>query len=152
MRTTSPRAHRLCNVFQRLRAHIFESNVHLAADLSMSIIGNADATGLCNSLKAGSDIDAVTKNITVIENDVTDVNADAELNFDVLRYRGVLLRHTPLDLNRTTYRINSASKLDQHSIAGGLDDAAAMYGDGGIDEGLSGRLEPGKRPFFVQPH
>jgi hypothetical protein len=27
-----------------------------------------------------------------------------------------------------------------------------MLGDGWIDEGLSDRLEPGKRSFFVDPH
>lgn len=35
-----------------------------------------------------------------------------------------------------------------HSVASGLDDAATTGGDGGIDEGLPDRLEPGQRAFL----
>ena len=48
--------------------------------------------------------------------------------------------------------IDGAGELDQHAVAGGLDDAAPMVGDGGIDEGLSDRLQPGQRAFLVDTH
>jgi hypothetical protein len=57
-----------------------------------------------------------------------------------------------LDFNRTAHRIHRAGEFDQHPVAGCFDDAAAMRSDGGIDEGFSDRLKPGKRPFLVQTH
>ncbi len=70
----------------------------------------------------------------------------------VLRYRRVLLGHAALNFDGTAYRIDGAGKLDQHAVAGGLDDAAAMLGDSGVNEGLSDRLEPSQRAFLVGPH
>ena len=55
-------------------------------------------------------------------------------------------------LQRRSDRIDDARELDQHAVAGRLDDAAAMRGDGGIDEVLPDRLEPGQRAFLVDAH
>ena len=57
-----------------------------------------------------------------------------------------------LHLDRAAHRIDDAGELDQQAVAGGLDDAAAMLGDLGIDERLSTGLEPGERAFLVGTH
>ena len=57
-----------------------------------------------------------------------------------------------MDFNGIAHGIDSAGKLDQHAVAGGLDDAPAMGGYGGINKGLSDRLEPGQRAFLVSAH
>ena len=70
----------------------------------------------------------------------------------VLRHVGILLGHAALDLDGASHRIDGAGELDQHAVAGGLDDASAMLGDGGIEKRLSGGLQAGQRAFFVHTH
>ena len=99
-----------------------------------------DATRLSNRFQPRGDVDAVTENIVIIDNDVTDVNADAKFDPLVLRQGGILLGHLALDIRRTAHRINGTGKLDQQPIASGLDDPSAMGGDRGIDKFSSNRL------------
>ena len=46
----------------------------------MSIIGNADATRFCDPLETHRNVDPVTKDIVLFDNNIADVNADAELD------------------------------------------------------------------------
>jgi hypothetical protein len=52
----------------------------------------------------------------------------------------------------TARSIDCAGKLHQHAVAGGFDDVAAMFGDGGIEERFPERLELRQRAFFVAAH
>ncbi len=65
---------------------------------------------------------------------------------------GVPLGHRLLHRDRAAHRIDDAGKLDQHAVAGGLDDAAAVLGDFRIDQLAAQRLEPFERAFLVRPH
>jgi hypothetical protein len=59
-----------------------------------------------------------------------------------------VLRH----LDRAAHRVDDARELDQHAVAGGLDDAPAMLGDLGINQFAPVRLQPRKGPFLVRTH
>src|ERR1035438_4838420 len=54
-----------------------------------------------------------------------------------------LLRHFPLNCNCARHGIDGACELDQHAVAGRLDDPALVRGDGGINEFASDHLEGG---------
>src|SRR5205823_2089326 len=43
-------------------------------------------------------------------------------------------------------------ELDQHAVAGGLDDAAAVLGYCGVDQVATMGFEPRERAFLVLPH
>ena len=148
----SPSPHRLGNVLESLRSHVVEGDIDLATDLSIGVIGQADPAGLGNALKASGDIDAVAEDIIVVDDDVSDVYPNAELDPEVLRHTVVLFSHAVLDSDRTARSIHRASEFNQHAVAGGFDDPAAMGGDGGVDEGRSNRFEPGQRAFLVDAH
>ena len=135
-----PCAHRLCNVLQGLLADVIEGDIDLAADLPVRIVGDADAAGLGDALEARGDIDAIAENIVVVDDDVADVNADAKFDPEFRRHVDVSMRHLLLDLHRTPRGIDGTGEFDQHAIAGGLDDAAAVGCDPGIDDRLSKRL------------
>ena len=147
-----PRPHRLSDVLEGLRSHIITGNLDLAPNLPIGVVRQADASRLGNALKPRGDIDAVAEDVVIINDDVPDVNADPKFDPLVLRYRRILLGHTALDFNGTAYRIHGARKLDQHAVAGGLDDPPAIVGDGGVNEGLPDSLEPGQRAFLVYAH
>src|ERR1700687_939280 len=83
--STTPRAHRLGNILQRLQTHIVEGNIDFAADLALGVIGDADASGFRDPFQTRGDVDAIAKNIVVVDDDVADVNADAEFDPDILR-------------------------------------------------------------------
>src|SRR4051794_888220 len=148
----APNTHWLGDILQRLRSQIVVDNIDLAANLPVGVIRDADATGFRDPLKARGNIDAIAKDIVVVDDDIADVDTDPEFNPDTLRDVGVLHGHAALDLNRAAGGIDGAGKLDQHSVAGSLDDATAMRGDYWIEQRLSERLQIGKRAFLVTSH
>ncbi len=63
-----------------------------------------------------------------------------------------MLGHATLNFDGTSRRIDGAGELDQHAVAGCLDDASAMLSDFGIDERFSESLEMSERAFLVGTH
>ena len=101
----------------------------------VGVFGQADRAGLRNALEPRGDIDAVAHEIAVaLLDDVADMDPDAEFDAPVLRQSGVALDEAVLDLDRAADRVYDAAKLDDASIAGALDDAPTMGGDGGVDQ------------------
>jgi hypothetical protein len=74
--------HRPCDVLQLPFASTLKNDVELAPNLSLRIIGDANATGTRQSLRTRSHIHSVTEDVTSIEDDVADIDAYAE--FDTL--------------------------------------------------------------------
>ena len=65
------------------------------------------------------------------------------------RHVGIALGHAALDFDRAAHGIDDAGELDQHAVAGGLDDTAGMLGDLGIDQFAAMRLQSRERAFLV---
>jgi hypothetical protein len=147
-----PGAHRFSDILQCLKAQITVDEVDLAADLPLCIIGDTDATRLRYSLEACRDVDAISKNIIVINDDVADVNADTEFDPAVRRHVGVVHGHTTLNLDGASRCIHCASEFDQHAVARGLHDATSVLDDLGINNGFSERLQIAERALFIGAH
>jgi hypothetical protein len=62
----------------------------------MSIVGDTDATRLCNCFQPRCDVDAIAENIAVIDDYVADMNADAKIDPLVLRQGLIILAHFAL--------------------------------------------------------
>ena len=123
-----PGLHRLDNILEGLWSHIVTDNVDLAPDLPKGIIRHADPARFGDALKAGSNVDAISEDVVVIDDDVPDVDAYPQLDPRILRHIGVLFGHGALDFNGTTDRIHGAGELNQQAVAGGFDDATSMGG------------------------
>src|SRR5258708_5962500 len=108
-----PRSHRFNNILQVLRTHIVKDDIDLPADLTLCVVRDANATRLRNPFKASGDVDAVAKDIVVIDDDVADVDADAKFDPLDLRHRSILLSHTALDLNGAAHRIYDTAELSE---------------------------------------
>ena len=54
-----------------------------------------------------------------------------------------------LHLDRAAHRVDHAAKLDEASVAGELDDAAMMGGDGRVDHIAAEAPKARKRPVLV---
>ena len=86
-------------------------------------------------LQSRGDIDAVAHQIAVaLLDDIAQMNADAELDAALGRQAGVALGHAVLHLDGAAHGVDHAAELDENAVAGALDDAPVMRGDGGIDQ------------------
>src|SRR6516165_6201005 len=102
-------------------------NLHrVCRDLSVCVIRDADAAWLSDTFEPRSNVHAIPEYVTILDDNVADMNADAEFDALVLRYSCITLHHAALDLNRTACSVHGTCKLNQYAIAGPLDDTAAM--------------------------
>ena len=58
------------------------------------------------------------------------MDADAELDAPVVRHAGIAFDEAVLQFDRAADRIHDTAELDDAAVAGALDDAAMMDGDG----------------------
>ena len=144
--------HRLRNVLELLLAHVADIKRELSFDLLIGVVGNADRAGAGQRLHPGGDIDSVTVDVALVDDDVTDIDADAELDPAIFGNGGVALRHGALDFHGAAHGIDRACKLDQRTVACRFDDTAAMLRDLGIDEFATVRLERCESAFLVNAH
>ena len=108
--------------------------------------------GCGDAFEARRDIHAVAEDVVALDDDVAEIDADAELDAPVLRHIGVALAHAALDLGGAGDRVHHARELHQHAVAGELDDAPLVLGDLGVDQLVAMRLERGKRAGLVSAH
>jgi len=118
----------------------------------VSIVGNANPTRLCDPFETHCNIDPITKDIVVFDDNIANVNADAKFDPFVLQDIGILFCHAALDFVGATYGIYDAPELNESSVPGILDDAPAMITDLGIKKLFSKSFELRQRAFFVDPY
>ena len=66
------------------------------------------------------------------------------------RHAGVAFDHGVLHLDRAAHRVDDAAELDDAAVAGALDDAAVMSGDGGVDQIAAQRAEAREDAVLVR--
>ena len=89
------------------------------------------------SVSLRSEVDTVAEDVVVVENDVAEIDADAEMDASLGSHAGVARGHLALHLDRTTNRVDHARKLAEQTIARRVDDATTVLLDLGV-----GNLSP----------
>src|SRR5260370_6048718 len=97
-------------------------------------------------------VDAIAENIAVVFDDVADMDAESKFDSLVNRHSGVSANHAVLDSDGAAHGCHRACKFDHHSVAGGLDDMAAMLLDAAVGEVPAMRLQLGKGAFLIGTH
>jgi hypothetical protein len=113
---------------------------------------DADASRFCQCFQPCCYIHAVAIDIAVLDDHVAEIDADAQFNAVVRRDTDVAFGHRLLHFDRAAHRIDDAGKFHQQAVASGLDDAAPVLGDLGINKLAAQRLEPFERAFLVRTH
>ena len=116
--------HRLDDILEPLGPEIVAGEFDLAADLPKGIIGKAETARLREPLQACCDVDAVAENIVVFDNDIADMETDAEFNPGLRQLAAVMRGHGALDVHGASRCIDRACELRQHAVADRLDDTA----------------------------
>ena len=108
--------------------------------------------GLRKRLHAGGDVDTVTVDVSLVDDDVADIDADAELDPAILRNGCIAFSHGTLDFHGATGCVDRTRKFDQSAVARGFDHTAAMFRNLGIDQFAAASLERCESTFLVSTH
>src|SRR4051794_2504299 len=120
-------ANRLVDVLELVITAIFESEIESIANLITHRARNHDPAGLRNALQTRGHIHAAAVDVSVLDDDVAEVYAHAELQVTLPLAKAALHFRSARD------RIHHARKLSQKSIAGQLHNPAAMLRDLSVD-------------------
>src|SRR5262249_11985023 len=133
--------HPSCDVLQLTLAHILKDHLDFPDGIFMDALRHANGAWFGQCLEARRDINAIAKDITVLNDDVALVEADAKLNTPILSFAQIALGNRALNLEGATQRRHRARELDQNAVTHELDDAALVLGDLGVDQLRAMRLE-----------
>ncbi len=117
------------DIFQRFLAEIDERDLDPPADVLMRRTGDQDAAGFADTLEPRSDIDALAENVLALNQDIAEMDADTVDDAPGFGNDGVAFNHQLLDCDRAFDRVDDGRKLQQQSVAHGLDDAPAPARD-----------------------
>jgi len=95
-------------MFFRFCGPMSSKRLDLAGDLTLPSSELQTPPGFRDAFQPRGDVDAIAKDIVVVDDDVADVNADAEFDSGVLRHIGILPGHAALELDRRARRIHRA--------------------------------------------
>ena len=124
-------------VLHRLGAAVLVFQADLVLDFVVNLAGDADAAGLAGAFQPRGDVDAGAVQIVAIDDDFAQVDAHPENHPGILGHMGVAPGHLPLDRHRAVDRVHGAGEFHQQAVAGGLENAAGVFGDGGVDQFLA---------------
>ena len=115
------------DVLEGLLAQVSELDANLTLNLIVSRRRDAGATGLRDAFEPSRDIDAITKNVITLDQDVTEVNPDPEQHPAISGHPFVPLVHRGLHCYRAFDCIDYRGKLKQHAVTRGLDETTSVF-------------------------
>jgi hypothetical protein len=138
-----------CDVLELLFTYVLEGDIKLVPNLAVSVIRDAYATGLRQSLQARRHIHAVAEDVPPIEDDVANIDADPELDAFLIWHLSITLGHPALDIKSAAHCVYYAAKLGQQPVPGVLDDPTTVFRNLRIDKNAKMGLKLDMRALFV---
>lgn len=132
-------------------AGVLEWNLDLAADLFVNRLRNTKPTLGGQTLQTGRDIDSVTKEVVLVDDDISEIDSDPEEHLAISRNIGVSALDLPLDVDGTSHRLHRAGKLGEDAVTGTTEDSAMMVSHELVDHAAVG-VEPADAFLFVRLH
>src|SRR5438128_2128552 len=80
-----------------------------------------DPAGLGQAFEPCRDIHTIAKDVAILDDDISNVDPDAELDAAVWRQRGIAIGQRCLQLGRATQRVDDAGEPDQKAVPGRFD-------------------------------
>src|SRR5271170_4303814 len=118
---------------------------------AVGVLGQTDRARFGDAFQPRGDVDAVAHQIAVaLLDDVAQMNADPEDDAAILGHAGVALDHGVLNFDGAAHGVDDAAELDDRAVAGALDDAPIVHGDGGVNQIAAQRPEPRQDAILVR--
>src|SRR5262245_23531111 len=140
------------NVFDDLLTHVLETETELVAHLIVHNTRNHDPSRISQSLEPCRHIHAITKNITAIDYNVANIDADSKLDTLVDRHIHIAISHSALNINGAAHGVDDTDEFDQNSIARCFDDTAPMFRDLWVYQFFAMSFEIVKSALFIAAH
>jgi hypothetical protein len=133
------------------RAEVGHGEIEPPLHLTVGVLGQTDPARRANALQTRGDVDAVAHQIAVgLLDHVAEMNANLEFDAALGRQAGVAFDEAVLHLDRAAHRVDHAAELDKAAVAGALDDAPVMRGDGRIDQIAAQPPQPRQGAILVR--
>ena len=137
------------DVLELLLALIDEADIEPAFGILLHAGRHADAARLGQALEAGGHVHAIAEDVVILDDDVADMHADAELDAPVLGHVGIAGDHPALHVDSAADGIDDAAELGQQPVARRLDQPSVMLGELGIEQKSAMGLQLPDRAFLV---
>jgi hypothetical protein len=112
---------------------------------------DANSTGLRKSLQPGRNVDGIAKEIVALDDDVADVDADAEPHLLGGRSARIFVGYGVLHRDGALHGIHGTGEISDEAIARRVEDPTAMRGDQAVDDDPV-RGEGVKGADLISPH
>ena len=132
-------------------ATVLKQDIKLTFNLFVGCTRETDTAWIGDPFQSCSDVDAIAKNVITVDDDIADVDTNAQLDTFVCGHCTVALVHTALNFERATRSLNDAGKLDQDAVAGPFDDAPPMFGNLWFPKFPPDCVDPRERAFSSAP-
>src|SRR6516162_11876369 len=141
----------MSDILHLLLAEIGEGQGQLRSDVISDSTGNANPTRLRKSLQPSRDIDGIAEKVVALNDDVADVDSNAEPHLLTGRSIRILFGYGLLHSDGTLQSIHATGEIGDEAVARRGEDPTAMRGDQGIDDGPVS-VEGAKRAYLILPH
>jgi hypothetical protein len=135
-----------------LLTHINRVKRELSPGLPVGIVGDTDAAGFRDAFQPRRDIDPITENVALIDDDIAEIDPDPELDDFVRWHRAVARGHAVLNCGGAAHGIDDACEFHEQAIACCFDDPAAILANFWIDKLAPVGLKLCERAFLVGSH
>ena len=142
----------LGDVLDQMFSEVLVGEVQLRFHLIEGLLRDANAAGLGKLLQARRDVDAFAVTVLVLDNHVTEVDADAYVDAPIFGDAVIALRHAALKDDRALDRVDDAAELGQQPVAHQLEDTPLVLFDLRLEQLLAMRPEPRERIRLVLLH
>jgi hypothetical protein len=99
-----------------------------------------------------SNVDAIAEYIAVIMDHIAEVDTHAISDTLILALLGLAFGHRGLDADGALHSVIRRGEFNEHAIARGIHDPAAIAGNFGINQLLAVQFLPGQNTFLVPFH
>ena len=126
-------ANRLGDILDAMVAKRAVVEIELVFDLLVNGLRDANGARLRERLEPGCDVDAVTENVIAVDDDVAEIDADAQLETALRRDGVVEGARSSLHLDGAVQRIDDAGEIRQQAVARRADDPPVMRRNQRVD-------------------
>jgi hypothetical protein len=141
VQTDTPDTHGSFDVLDSAFFYKLETGVDLPVHMVSHFFGEQDAAWFTEVFKTGGDVDAITVEVVILDNNVASIYPHAQQNLLGFAASFVAFTHAPLNVDGALSGFDDAWELNERTITSHTHDLPAAGGDLGIDERFSIRLQ-----------